>query len=152
MFVLVSGYSQLKTTSLSGTMLASPPPADSLTVKAASGRIYAGVLMADMQTPVPPGAGMSGGLLIQMWGTCKNPAERQEQEPINPRLWTLASQLQLVLLVKRLEAWKENICPPGSEACSQNVEVFTYRGSVEGATNRWWSSLRCCPNSQLSAK
>ena len=55
------GYSRPKATSLSGTMSASLsllvrlPPADGLTVRAASGRpaIYASVQMADMQTPVP---------------------------------------------------------------------------------------------------
>lgn len=64
------GYSQPKATSLSGTMLASSPPADSLTAKAAYGRIYVSVVTADMQTPVLPGAGMQG-LLTQMWWTCK---------------------------------------------------------------------------------
>lgn len=64
------GYSQPKATSLSGTMLASSPPADSLTAKAAYGRIYVSVVTADMQTPVLPGAGMQGPL-TQMWWTCK---------------------------------------------------------------------------------
>lgn len=57
-----SRYSQLKATSLRGTMLAflsllfCPPPADTLPVKASPGRspIYVSVLKADMQTPVPP--------------------------------------------------------------------------------------------------
>lgn len=59
------GYSQPTASSLPGNMLASPPPADSLRAAAASARIYASVLTADVLTPVPPGASPRG-LLAHM--------------------------------------------------------------------------------------
>lgn len=59
-------YSQPTASSLRGTMLPSPPPADALRVVTASAPIYASVLSADMLTPVPPGVGTQG-LLTHMW-------------------------------------------------------------------------------------
>lgn len=86
------GYSQPKATSLSGTMLASLsllfclPPADSLTVKAASGRpgIYVSVLTADMQTPVPPAQACRAS-----WPRCDEhvkPCRTAGERSINPQV------------------------------------------------------------------
>lgn len=59
-------YSQPTASSLRGTMLLSPPPADALRVVGASAPIYASVLSADMLTPALLGVGMQG-LLTHLW-------------------------------------------------------------------------------------
>lgn len=108
-------YSQPKATSLSGTMLTSLslllslPPADSPTVKAASGRpgIYASVLTADMQTPVPPLQVCDGA----SWPRCDEhvkPCGAAGERSINPQvsgpLNPSCTSFSYIFLIKKLKA------------------------------------------------